>query len=73
MRTVGNRKEPVIEFHASSEKLIEGALFNDETHKLARGSMSIFPKGVYHYKTHEEANRHWEQQCAAEILRQSRA
>jgi hypothetical protein len=60
MRIVGRRQEPGIDFHASSEKLRTGALFNDETHKIRGGKAGIFTKGVYRYKTHQEANEHWE-------------
>jgi hypothetical protein len=73
MKTAGHRKEPSIVYHALSEKLVQGAIFNDEMQKVSEGRMAVFPKGVYHYKTHEEANRHWQEQCAKEILRKSRA
>ncbi|MGH9898332.1 MAG: hypothetical protein ACRD4L_05725 [Pyrinomonadaceae bacterium] len=58
MKIVGHRKEPVITFSASAEKLLEGARFNDELQKLPTGRETFFPKGVYHYKTHQEADQH---------------
>ncbi|MBE0596328.1 MAG: hypothetical protein IH614_03560 [Desulfuromonadales bacterium] len=60
MRIVGHRKERPIVFSASGELLAEGARFNDEIHRLPTGGRTFFPKGVYRYRTHEEANRHQE-------------
>ena len=64
MKTVGRRKERPISFHASAELLVECARFNEEMMKLPTGDTSFIPKGVYFFKTHEEANRHWED-CVA--------
>lgn len=58
MRIVGNRHPRPISFAASATRLAEGARFNDEIHRLPSGSDSFIPKGVYHFKTHAEANRH---------------
>lgn len=67
MRVVGRRKERQITFHASGELLAEGARFNDEIHKMPTGNMTCIPKGVYHFKTHEEANAHM-LECACQAL-----
>lgn len=56
MKVAGKRKERTITFHAEGALLREGALFNTEMQKMQ--STFRFPKGVYHYKTHEEADRH---------------
>jgi len=56
MKVAGKRKEKVIMFHAEGALLRESALFNTEMQKMQ--STFRFPKGVFHYKTHEEANRH---------------
>jgi hypothetical protein len=56
-RIVGNRKEREISLHASGELLREGALFNMSLQKL--GASFRFPRGVFRYKTHEDADRHW--------------
>lgn len=56
MRIVGHRKEPAISFSASAALLIEGARFNDETHRLPTGDSSFMPKGVFRFKTHDDAN-----------------
>lgn len=69
MRIVGSRKEQPISFSASSELLVEGACFNDEIHHLPTGGITSFPKGVFRYKTHEDANRH-ELDCLTEGMAQ---
>jgi len=58
MRTVGHRKERPITFSASAILLMEGARFNDEIHRLPTGRSTYFPKGVFRFKSHEEANHH---------------
>lgn len=65
IKIVGRKyKEPEITFHASAEKLKRCGTFNDEMIKFQKvlGFNGFFPKGVYHYKTHKEANKHW-QKC----------
>lgn len=57
MRTIGHRKEHPITFSASVALLIEGARFNDEIHRLPTGNQTFIPKGVYRFKSFEEANR----------------
>jgi hypothetical protein len=57
MRTVGRRTERPITFAASGSLLAEGARFNDEIHRLPTGSRTFIPKGVYRFKSHEDANR----------------
>lgn len=57
MRTIGRRKEHPITFAASGALLAEGARFNDEIHRLPTGSRTAIAKGVYRFKTFEDANR----------------
>jgi hypothetical protein len=57
MRTVGHRKERPVVFSASADLLAEGARFNDEVHRLPTGDRAFVPKGVYRFKSHEDANR----------------
>lgn len=57
MRTVGHRKEKPITFSASAALLAEGARFNDEIHRLPTGNQTFIIKGVYRFKSFEEANR----------------
>jgi hypothetical protein len=56
MRVVGRRKERAISIHAEGALLREGARFNTEMQKLQ--STFRFPRGVYRYKSHEDADRH---------------
>ncbi|MCB4792408.1 MAG: hypothetical protein LHV68_11080 [Elusimicrobia bacterium] len=71
MKTVGKRSENQIDFHASAEKLKTGALFNDEMQKLALTYGGFFKKGVYRYKTHEDANKHWEDSLVKNVARKN--
>ena len=56
MRQVGSRREPAIAEQASGLLLGEGARFNEAISRLAR--TTFVPKGVYRYRSHDEANRH---------------
>ena len=58
MLTVGHRQQHPISFSASATLLVEGARFNDEIHQLPTGDQTFVRKGVYFFRTHEEANRH---------------
>lgn len=60
MRTIGRRKERPIGIHPSGALLAEGARFNDELRRLPTGDTTLIPKGVYRFKTHEEANQQQE-------------
>jgi len=60
MRVTGKRKNRPITERAAGNLLKQGALFNDEMHKLPTGGTTYFPKGIYRYKTCEEANTHWD-------------
>ncbi len=56
MKTVGSRRETALALRPSGALLAEGARFSES---VAAWSTSTFiPKGVYRYKSHEEANRH---------------
>jgi len=63
MRVVGKRREREIVLHASGALLREGAHFNSEMQKFQ--SSLCFPKGLYHYRTHAEADQHWNECVAA--------
>jgi hypothetical protein len=58
MKRVGFRKERPLALFPSGVLLAEGARFNDEIHRLPTGETTFIPKGVYRFKTHEDANRH---------------
>jgi hypothetical protein len=57
VRIVGHRKERFLAYAASGTLLRAGALFNDEIHRLPSGDATFVPKGIYRFKTHDEANR----------------
>ena len=65
MRVIGQRKTPAITFSASAALLVEGAHFNEEIHRLPTGNSTHIPKGIYRFKSLEEANRH-QQECLIE-------
>ena len=73
MKTVGKRSEPIITFHATAGNLREGARFNEETQRIAGKSFALIPKGVYHFKTHEEANRHSDESIINNIVKTQKA
>ena len=64
MRTVGHRKQRVVGAEPSGDALREGAQFNEEIHRLPTGQTTHIPKGIYRFKTHEEANR-FDLECLA--------
>lgn len=72
MRTVGKRKIRPVTFKASEYLLRQGAIFNDEIHKLPTGNTTYFPKGIYRYRTQVDANNHWEDCVVAGIARNAR-
>lgn len=63
MKTVGTRKQPELALRPSGELLKAGALFNESVARLAPST--FIPKGIYRFKSHEEANKH-EQECIAQ-------
>ena len=67
MRVIGKRKIRLITERASGDLLKQGAIFNDEIHRLPTGITTYFPKGIYRFKTCEEANTHWDS-CLIEGL-----
>jgi len=69
MRIIGKRKIRSISNNASGELLKQGALFNDELHKLPTGQSMLLAKGIYRYSSHDEANRHWDDCIIEKIVR----
>ena len=67
MRTIGQRRERPITYSASASLLLEGALFNDDIHRLPTGHLTYIPKGVFRFTTHEAANQH-QQACLIEAM-----
>jgi hypothetical protein len=58
MKTFGDRKKRPISFSASADLLAEGALFNDEIHRLRTGHTTFVAKGLFRLRSQEDANRH---------------
>lgn len=48
----------------NADSLASGIAFSADLSRLA-GGVVMFPKGIFRYKTHEEANEH-EARCLAE-------
>lgn len=57
MRIVGRRNERQITFHASGEALREFARLIETSIRLSGGGSTFIPKGVYRFRTYEEADR----------------
>jgi len=72
MKVVGKRRVRTISIHPTGDLLREATMFNDELHRLPTGGTTHFPKGIYRYKTHKDANAHWEQCMAKGIGRNDR-
>jgi hypothetical protein len=67
MRTIGRRLEPAITFHGCARLLKDGARFNDEMHRLPTGNLNFVPKGIYRFKSHEDANL-FDRECLAKRM-----
>ncbi|MBU0752553.1 MAG: hypothetical protein KJ787_06535 [Gammaproteobacteria bacterium] len=69
MRSVGKAvpEEPQIADHPSGELLRRNALWIDELRKWPDAAEHCIPKGVYRYRTLEEADRHLEE-CRAKRM-----
>jgi hypothetical protein len=52
---------------ADAERLRAACAWNESMQRLATGKTGLFPKGVYRYKTHEEAQAHWDR-CVAQRM-----
>ncbi|MDR2187369.1 MAG: hypothetical protein LBE62_04855 [Azonexus sp.] len=58
MKIIGRRRERPLGQPPSGDLLAAGARFNDEVHRLPTGDTTFIAKGIYRFKTHEEANQH---------------
>ena len=67
MRIVGRRKEPAITFSPSPALLATGIGFNDDLQRLPTGKLDFVPKGVYSFRTHEDANR-FDRECVCKRM-----
>lgn len=66
MRTVGTRKERPLSMRASGKLLLEGARFNSDMQVIQ--SIFRFPRGVFRYATHDDANAHMMDCVVASIV-----
>jgi hypothetical protein len=64
MRQVGKRVEPTMTAEVSGPALAANIAFSADLTQLAGGRV-FFPKGVFRYKSHDEANAH-QAECLAE-------
>lgn len=58
VRTVGRRKQREVTFSASAGLLVESARINESLLRFPGGGSTFIPKGVYRFRTHEEADQH---------------
>lgn len=65
MRRVGSRTEQPIVAQPSGPLLAEAARLSESLSALAPAA--YMPKGLYRYKSHEEANQH-QQDCLARAM-----
>ena len=65
MKTVGQRRELSLQALPSGKLLAEGAAFSEAVARLA--PVGLVPKGVYRFKTHEEANA-FDQDCIVQAM-----
>lgn len=65
MITVGHRRERPIAMQGDGRLLAEGARFNEAISHLAVST--FIPKGVYRFRTHQDANKQQED-CLAQGL-----
>lgn len=57
---VGKRNVRNVSLEASPEAFIEGSKFNESLQSLPTGNQTFIPKGVYFFKTNQEADKHRE-------------
>lgn len=72
MKIVGHRRERALAAEPSGRLLVEGARANDLLRAFPAGGNGFVPKGVYHFRSLAEANRHWEACLAAAMVRLAR-
>lgn len=65
MRVVGRREMPELSLIPSCEALRRAAAVNDALSALLPGGRTAIVKGLYHYRTLADANRHQDEMIAA--------
>jgi len=59
-KQIGKRILPNVCKNASGEMLRRGCEVNDALHSLPTGNTTYMKRGVFRYKSFEEANQHWQ-------------
>jgi hypothetical protein len=67
MKIVGQRRPRELARHPTGELLAEGARANEALLSFPASDLGFIPKGVYHFRTLAEANRHWDD-CLAKAM-----
>lgn len=67
MKVIGRRAEAPLSYSASGELLAQGARFNDDLRGFPTGDGGCIPKGLYRFRTHEDANAQ-AQKCLADFM-----
>jgi len=60
MKSYGKRQFQTLSLKPSAELLLRASQFNDSMHELMPIRKIFMQKGWIAFKTHEEANTHWE-------------
>ena len=71
-RVVGRRLERPLSAVARLDLLLEGGRFNDAIHGLPGGQVTGMQKGIYRFRTLDEANRHQEDCLVAAMVQVAR-
>ena len=72
MRTIGHRICPELAARPSGERLRAAAAINDPLAKLLPGGRIAAPKGIYRFRTLDDANRQ-QQAWLAEAMAEAQA
>ena len=67
MKTVGHRIDPPLASEPSGELLSRSARAMEALRAFPGGDVAFIPKGVYRFRTLEDADRHW-QECLARAM-----
>jgi len=65
MRIVGKRDQYRVSLEPSADRLMAGARWNTDMQRLAIGLRLPIRRGVYRYRSHEEADAAWQEVIAA--------
>lgn len=72
MIVIGRRSRRPLSLEPSAERLKEGAFFNESLQRLPTGDTTFMRKGVYRFRSLEEADRHREECLARGMAKQAR-